>query len=81
MTYGVEGKLKIVDTRKKFQIIKSLKFAAYGKFLPDMAHLSGELKKLNSTKNAYFWTEIHEAEFKKLKGAGSDRNSRLLRPE
>ena len=32
-----------------------------------MAHLSGELKKLNSTKNAYFWTEIHEAEFKKLK--------------
>ena len=146
MTYGVKGKLKIVDyiflqgngmeqleasllvrcreknitlSRKKFQIIESVKFAAYivssdgikaepqkvlltnfpspkdrnelksflglanqlGKFLPDMAHLSGELKKLNSTKNAYFWTEIHEAEFKKLKGAGSDRNSRLLRPE
>ena len=36
-------------------------------FLPDFSHLTCEMRKLLSTKNAFLWLDIHETEFKKLK--------------
>ena len=36
-------------------------------FLPDFCHLTCEMRKLLSTKNAFLWLDIHETEFKKLK--------------
>ena len=36
-------------------------------FLPDFSHLTCEMRKLLSTKNAFLWLDIHETEFHKLK--------------
>ena len=36
-------------------------------FLPDFSHLTCEMRKLLSTKNAFLWLDIHKSEFTKLK--------------
>ena len=52
----------ITDLRSFLGLANQLAF-----FLPDFSHLTCEMRKLLSTKNAFLWLEIHENEFRKLK--------------
>ena len=52
----------ITDLRSFWGLANQLAF-----FLPDFSHLTCEMRKLLSTKNAFLWLDIHETEFQKLK--------------
>ena len=52
----------ITDLRSFLGLANQLAF-----FLPDFSHLTCEMRKLLSTKNAFLWLDIHENEFRKLK--------------
>ena len=52
----------ITDLRSFLGLANQLAF-----FLPDFSHLTSEMRKLLSTKNAFLWLETHQNEFEKLK--------------
>ena len=52
----------ITDLRSFLGLANQLAF-----FLPNFSHLTCEMRKLLSTKNAFLWLDIHETEFQKLK--------------
>lgn len=73
-SYGIKADPNKVATLTKFPLPKARTKLKSFLYLVNQFEsssltcvLSVELKKLNSTKNAYFWTEIHKAEFKKVK--------------
>ena len=52
----------ITDLRSFLGLANQLAF-----FLPDFSHLTCEMRKLLSMKNAFLWLETHQNEFEKLK--------------
>ena len=52
----------ITDLRSFLGLANQLAF-----FLPDFSHLTCEMRKLLSTKNAFLWLDTHEIEFRELK--------------